>query len=114
MKVHITKTFEKFISKHFSNYFIDLENLSLEIKKSFKSEIYLKRPIMKFKIKINRLSYRVVWLVKDDKIVPILIFLKKDKNVWENLIWNKELEILINHYSWKMQEDIKNNDFKIY
>jgi hypothetical protein len=76
--------------------------------------MYLKRPIMKFKIKINNLSYRVVWLVKEDKIVPILIFLKKDKKHWENLIWNKELEILINHYSWKMQLDVKNKDIKEY
>ena len=73
MEVHITKTFEKFIDKHFSNYFIDLEDLSYEIKNSFKSEMYLKRPIMKFKIKINKLSYRVVWLVNNNKIVPILI-----------------------------------------
>ncbi len=114
MEILITKTFEKFISKHFSNYFIDLEDFSFEIKKSFFEEMYLKRPIMKFKIKINRLSYRVVWLVKNEKIVPILIFLKKDKKKWENLICNKELEILINHYSWKIQLDIKNDDVKVY
>ena len=76
--------------------------------------MYLKRPIMKFKIKINRLSYRIVWLVKNEKIVPILIFLKKDKKFWENIIWNKELEILINHYSSKMEFDFKNKDIKIY
>jgi len=60
MKVIITATFEKFISKHFSNYFIDLEDFSNELKKSFSDDIYLKRPIIKFKIKLNRLSYRVV------------------------------------------------------
>ena len=114
MEVKITKTFEKFISKHFSNYFIDLEDFSIELKKSFLSEIYLKRPIMKFKIKINSVSYRVVWLVKNEKIVPILIFLKKDKNFWENLIWNKELEILINHYSSKIKLDIYNKNYKIF
>ena len=112
MKVIITKTFEKFLSKHFSNYFIDLEDFSQELKKSFKGEIYLKRPILKFKIKLNKLSYRVVWLVKEEKIVPILIFLKKDKNFWENLIWNKELEILINHYSTKMWIDFKEWNIK--
>ena len=110
----MTKTFEKFIDKNFSSYFIDLEKLSFELKKSFNSKIYLKRAIMKFKIKINSLSYRLVALVKDNKIVPILIFLKKDKKYWENLIWNKELEILINHYSWKIQEDIINDNIKIF
>ena len=114
MKVIITKTFEKFLNKHFSNYFIDLAYLSQELKKSFKDEIYLKRPIMKFKLKINKLSYRLVWLVKNNKIVPILIFLKKDKNFWENIIWNKELEILINHYSSKMQVDFENGEIKEY
>jgi hypothetical protein len=33
VKVIITKTFEKFISKHLSNYFIDLEDLSFSVKK---------------------------------------------------------------------------------
>jgi hypothetical protein len=60
MKVIIAKTFEKFLNKHFSNYFIDLSDLSEELKKSFKDKMYLKRPIMKFKLKINKLSYRLV------------------------------------------------------
>ena len=114
MKVIITKTFEKFLSKYFSNYYIKLQDLSNELIKSFKNEIYLKRPIIKFKIRLNKLSYRVVWIIKEDKIVPILIFLKKDKNFWENLIWNKELEILINHYSIKMWIDFKKWNLKYF
>jgi hypothetical protein len=60
MEIIITKIFEKFLNKHFSNYFIDLDILSNELKKSFNDEMYLKRPIMKFKLKINKLSYRLV------------------------------------------------------
>ena len=114
MKVYITKTFEKFILKHFSNYFIDINEFSEQIKKTFLDDIYLKRPLMKFKIKINQLSYRIVWIVKDEKIIPILVFLKRDKKIWENLIWNRELEILINHYSSKIKLDMDNKKFKIY
>ena len=114
MQVYITKTFEYLIDKSFSNYFIDLDKLSQELKKSFTDNLYLKRPIMKFKVKINWVSYRIVWLVKWDAILPILIYLKKDKKSWDNLIWNKELEILINHYSSKIEYDIRNKFFKIF
>lgn len=109
MIVYITKTFENILDKSFSNYFIDLDKFSQELKKSFINNIYLKRPIMKFKIKLNWVSYRVVWLIKWNIILPILIYLKKDKKSWDNIIWNKELKILINHYSSKMEFDIKNN-----
>ena len=114
MDVYISKTFTKFVSKNLSNYFIDFEVLSKELKKSFNDNIYIKRPIMKFKIKINWLSYRLVWIVKDNKIVPLLIYLKKDKAKWWNIVWNNELEILVNHYSSKIKKDIDSLDFKIY
>jgi hypothetical protein len=114
MKVYITKTFESFLNKNFSNYYIDYFELSEKLKYWFLDNIYLKRPIMKFKIKINNLSYRIVWIVKWDIIVPIVIFLKKDKTFWENLIWNKELEILINYYSLKIKKDLDENKYFVY
>lgn len=45
MDVYISKTFTKFVSKNLSNYFIDFEVLSKELKKSFNDNIYIKRPI---------------------------------------------------------------------
>lgn len=114
MEVYITKTFESILNKGFWKYFIDLHTLAKELKRAFHNDIYIKRPIMKFKIRLNWVSYRIVWLVKWDIIVPILIYLKKDKKHGENIIWNKELEILINHYSPNIEKDIKWNEYKVF
>lgn len=114
MQIYFTQTFEKFLDKYFSNYFIDLLEFSEMLKKSFSDNLYLKRPVMKFKIKLNWVSYRVVWIIKWEIILPILIFHKKEKKFWENLIWNKELEILIDFYATKHQSDIENKKYKIY
>ena len=78
MKIYFTITFKRLLNKSFWNYYIDLEDLSKWLRKTYENNIYLKRPIMKFKLKINWVSFRLVWIVKDEIILPLVIFLKKD------------------------------------
>jgi len=78
MKIIITETFDKNFLSKLKKYFSVLELVN-ELKKE-KSNIKLKDPFYKIKLKLNLVDFRgVVLLVFDDKIVPLMLYLKKDK-----------------------------------
>lgn len=94
MKVIISNTFNKKYLHRLSRYFSILE-FSDKLKK-YNNNICLKYPYFKIKVKIKLVEFRWIVLIRDNKyIIPLIIYLKKDKNCWENIIWNKyESEIL--------------------
>lgn len=110
MKIFISKTFDKKYLSKIKNF-----NLSKFLDKIKSSDfIILKTPYFKLKFNINWISYRwVVLKTNTGNLIPLVFCLKKDKNCWENIIWqNSKLEILKNEKS--VLEDIKNNNFEIF
>ncbi len=113
MKVIITKSFKDKYLKKFKNYFEikDLVDILLKKEKNF---ISLHFPFLKFKNKINKVSFRwVIFLFMEEKIVPIFIALKKDKSKWENIFWKKNKDFLKKEFR-KSRIDIKNWDFEVF
>lgn len=109
-KVYITNFFhKKYISKI---KWFDLEKFSEFLKT--KNHVNLKYPYLKFKFSLLWVSYRwVVLISKFWSLVPLILCLKKDKNCWDNIIWEKfEKQILKNQD--RVLEDIEKRDFKVY
>lgn len=112
MKIIISETFEnKFLSK-LKKYFT-VSELVNELKRE-KNDIYLKEPFYKLKLKLNLVDFRwVLLLIDNDKIVPIMLYLKKDKKNWENIIWStQKLKIL--SIQERISEDLIKWNFKVY
>jgi hypothetical protein len=78
MKIIITNTFDKKFLKKLNKYFSILELIN-ELKNK-KIKIFLKDSFYKVKIKLNSVDFRgVVLLVFEDKMVPLILYLKNDK-----------------------------------
>lgn len=85
MKIIITKSFEVKYYKWLKKYF----ELDLFIRKLIKIDfINLKDPYYKIKFNIKWIALRwVIYKSKWDNIVPMVLYLKKDKKYWTNIIW---------------------------
>ena len=112
-KIIITKRFENKYLKKFKKYFSI--NKFVEILKSKKYKfISLQNPFEKFKIKINGVNFRwVVFIILWNKIIPLLIYLKKNKNNWENISWLNTKEKIIEEHNFATI-DIENKSFKVF
>jgi len=112
-KIIITKRFEEKYLKNMKKYFS--VNKFVEILKSKKHNfISLQNPFEKFKLKINWVDFRwVIFLVLEDKIVPMLIYLKKDKINWVNISWNNTKSEIIKEHDLSTK-DIEKWFFKVY
>lgn len=112
MKIIITDTFSKNFLNKLKKYF-SIWELVDELKKE-KINIKLKDPFYKIKLKLNLVDFRgVVLLVFDDKIVPLMLYLKKDKQNWENIIWSKYKAKILENQN-KISKDLEDWKFKIY
>lgn len=106
MKILITETFKSFVKDNFKKVKIDYPAFAQRISKKISNKIYLKDPIYKLKLYIGDLAYRMVMISANNRTVPLMIFQKKDKTVWENIIWTKELALLVSFYADKTNTDI--------
>jgi len=112
MKIIITNTFEKKFLWKLTKYFT-VSNLVEKLKKE-QIKITLKDPFYKIKFKLNLVDFRwIVLIVEDDKIIPLMLYLKKDKKNWENIIWS-EYENRILEIQKRVSIDLENWDFKVY
>jgi len=111
MKIIISKTFEKKYLQKLYKYF-DVNKFVDKLNKS--SNIILKYPHFKIKLKINLVDFRWIILIQNWKyIIPIILCLKKDKNCGENIIWSKiKKEVL--SIEKQVLIDIENKDYEIY
>ncbi len=113
MNIIITKRFEdkylKYLLKNFSKeVFIKM------LKEKNHTFISLHQPYFKIKNTINSISIRWILLIlEEDNIVPLMIFLKKDKKYWENINWKEYKDIILEEQELSF-EDIKNGNYKEY
>jgi len=106
MKILITGTFKHFVKDNFKKLEIDYPVFAQRISKKISNKIYLKDPIYKLKLYIGDVAYRMVMISANNHTVPLLIFHKKDKTAWENVIWTKELALLVSFYADRANTDI--------
>lgn len=112
MKIIISKTFEKKFLNKFNKYFTT-HDLVEKLKKE-QIHVTLKIPFYKLKFKLKLVDFRwVVLIIEDDKIVPLMLYLKKDKKNWENIIWS-EYENRILEMQKNISIDLEKWDFKVY
>lgn len=113
MKVLITKRFEEKYIKVLKKYF-DAEELAEVLKNKSHTFISLHDPFFKFKNSIKCVDFRwVLAYLYEDNIIPLFIFLKKDKKYWENISW-KNNEAMIETEFLHHVQDIEAWDYTIY
>ncbi len=114
MKIIITKTFLKDYKKICKN--LDIEIFTKNILSIQNLEkMYLKRPILKLKIKISNIHIRLACKYIEDRLLlfPILIYKKSDKNYWNNLVW-ENVEEIINQQLIKIESDLQKWNYNVY
>ena len=112
-KIIITKRFEEKYLDWMKKYFT--KNKFIEILKSKKHKfIWLQDPFEKYKIKINWVDFRgVVFLISWNKVIPLFLYMKKDKNNGFNISWiNNKNQIKLEHTF--ATKDIENGLFEVY
>ncbi len=112
MNIIITDTFEK----EFKNIFKS-ESLLLTFSKKLKKveRIKLKHPLEKIKFNFSWISIRwIIFIWIGDNLLPIFIVKKSDKRFWNNLILNKEVQILCKNKLKKCLLDFENDKFKLF
>ena len=115
MKVIITKSFSKNFLEKNKKYF-SLEDLLKQIDIKFHTFIDLSFPYFKFKIKLNNVDFRwilAILIVEEKFILPLNIFLKKDKKFGENIFWEKDWKDILELYE-KYISEIEKDEFKIF
>ncbi len=111
MKIIITKTFNKKYLNKLSKYFT-INDFLKQLNKN--NNILLKNPFYKVKLNLNLVDFRwVILLVEKNKIVPLILCLKKDKNCWENIILEKYYKDILFSQE-KALEDLNNWDYEVY
>ena len=112
-KIIITNRFKEKYLKPLKKYFT--QEKFIEILKSKKHNfIIIQDPFEKFKIKINWVDFRwIVFLLLWNKIIPLFIYLKKDKIHWMNVNWLKDKEEIKKEHNFATK-DIENKLFEIY
>jgi hypothetical protein len=69
-------------------------------------------PYVKLKNRINNLAFRwILAVIKNDRIIPLMMFTKKDKKYWDNINWKEYKDFIWYEYD-KAVEDIKNMKFE--
>ena len=83
MQVSLPKSFvDDFLEGHFRRYRIDQLQFAKKLVQAYKKqEIFLERPIAKMKFDLQGASWRVIVIVKENKITPLLLALKTDKHL---------------------------------
>ena len=113
MKIIITQTFEKWFFKEFKKYNFTLLNFINTLKKT--KQICLKEPYFKIKINLDWVSLRWIFIKNDIwNIIPLFLILKKNKNIWSNLVLNKKVLEKIDILFEKMIKDFKKGNFNEY
>ncbi|MCH2188979.1 hypothetical protein MK079_04090 [Candidatus Gracilibacteria bacterium] len=113
MKIIMTHRFKKYYLKHLEKYFSP-HQVCEYLKKKEHTFITLTFPYFKFKITINGVSFRGVGIIiQTEKIIPLLIFLKKDKKHGENIKWNLIENEILQEYSHAL-EDIKKGSYTVF
>ncbi len=113
MSIIITETFKKEYYKKYKKYF-DLKEFSENLKEKQHNFIDLHSPFFKVKQNMGNVDFRsVIFIQKENKIIPLLIFLKKDKKFWENVSWKTHRDLILDEYEFAL-ENIENWDFDFY
>lgn len=113
MEIIITKRFEKEYIKKLLKYFHQNE-LILVLKTKQHKFISLHDPFFKFKNKINSTDFRwVIAFVDWKSVIPLFIFLKKDKKYWENVSWENHQKLIETEFNLATQ-DVQNGDYEIF
>lgn len=113
MRIIITKRFEKEYLKQLNKYFSKLDLVN-SIKSKNHNFISLHDPFFKFKNKLNLVDFRwVLVMFKNNDIIPIMIYLKKDKNNWENINWQNHKQKIENEFEFTKFE-LEKWDFEIF
>ncbi len=111
MNVIITKRFEKEYIKKLSKYLTKSDLVKTLKDKKYKF-ISLHDPFLKFKTKINLVEFRWVLAIKStSNIIPLFIFLKKDKKHWENVSWETQEKMIELEFELNVL-DLENWDFE--
>jgi hypothetical protein len=59
-------------------------------------------------------SFRwIVVIINESYIIPLIIYLKKDKKNWENITWNTYEKQILNEYEIALK-DIESWNYEIY
>ena len=111
MKIIITKSFEKKYILKFKKYF-SIEEL-IDTLREERNKIILNYPYYKFKFQINNVAFRWIVMIVEDSIIPFVLYLKKDKKYWENIIW-KNFQKKILDMQERVSIDLKNGDIEIF
>lgn len=113
MEFLITNRFKKKYLEKNEKYFT-LEDFLENIAEKEHTFITLHIPFSKFKNKINKVAIRwVLFYYLEDKIVPIIVSLKKDKNFWENISRKINRTFILEEFDFSM-DDIESWDFEIF
>ncbi len=111
MNVIITDTFKKDFCKIFSEKV--LKNFSEKLKST--SIINLDYPYKKYKITLENIATRWIYIISINKFfVPIFIVKKSDKKYGSNLIITKEISLILKLKYEKNIENIRNDQFQIF
>lgn len=113
MKIIITKRFEKEYLKELNKYFTK-EKLAQNLKEKKHKFISLHFPYFKFKSKLNLVDFRWILLfVWEDKIIPLILFLKKDKKYGENISWSENEDMILQEYD-RAIVDIEKWEYEVF
>lgn len=111
-QVYLTNRFQKQYLKKFIKYF-SKEDFVKQLKIKEHTLIDLHFPYMKLKNKIWNIVIRwIIFIIFDKNIVPIILFLKKDKHFWENINWNTHEKLILKEYKFAL-ENIKKGNFEV-
>lgn len=113
MKIIITDRFRKEYLKSLRKYFT-LELLVDNLKKKHHTFIQLHEPFWKYKLKLNSVDFRgIIFTVFDWKIIPLAMYLKKDKKLGMNISWTQRKEFIKNEHE-KSLEEIEKWNYKVF
>jgi hypothetical protein len=111
MKVILTNTFKKKYLKSFSKYFTQNDFIKF-LKDKNHIFVWLHYPYFKIKWYVKMVSIRwILFLLDKNDIIPLMVFLKKDKKYWENVNWNEYKDFIWKEYD-KALIDIENWEFE--
>ena len=111
MSIIITTRFKnKYLNKLIKN-FSKSEFITMLQKKQH-TFISLHEPYFKIKSNVRDVSIRwVLVIMEDSDLIPIMLFLKKDKKYWDNVNWKDYKDLILEEFKLNIQ-DIKNWDYE--
>lgn len=113
MSIIITKRFEKQYLENLSKYFSKVDFINI-LKSKSHTFISLQKPYFKIKNNVKSISIRwILVILEEDNIVPLMVFLKKDKKYWENVNWIDYKNMILKEQEENIK-DIENWDYEEY